>query len=53
MNIQVGKKYRILFRDSYYNRVAVAKYVDQYGDVLLEFKNGKTVQYHASWLIEA
>ncbi len=49
-DIQPGKKYQIMYKDSYSNRKAIARGVDSNGDVTLEFKNGSQVVYHTSWL---
>lgn len=43
-------KYKITYPDAYKGKIAEARGVDFYGDVTLEFKNGKQVVYHATWL---
>ena len=51
--IEKHKKYRITYPDKYKGKVAEALGVDFNGDVTLEFKNGRQVFYHSSWLEEA
>lgn len=43
-------KYKIMFKDGYSGRVALARGMDRNGDVVLEFKNGSQVCYHITWL---
>ena len=48
--IELNARYKITFPGSYRGRIAKARFVDLNGDVTLEFKNGRRVLYHASWL---
>ena len=43
-------KYKITYPDAYKGKVAEARAVNSHGDVTLEFKNGRQVIYHSSWL---